>query len=570
MSKISILLPLLFFTQIIWAQPGSTTEEEVKLEAIFIEGNREKLLGNWDKAIEKFQEVLDADRDNGAAAYELARVYEAIKDLESAEKYAKKAAEWEPENVWFKMYLADVYQKINKDAAAASVYEQLVKMEPDNTEYYLQWAYYLVRDSKPEKAIEVYDQLQARIGITEEVVRHKHTLYLGLGQHEKAVGELDALIAKFPKKTSYRHLMAVYFEQIGQKEKARKVYREILKIDPNDTRAQIALAEENKGSDDVRFLNSLKPVFEDPNTDIDTKIKEVLPYVNRLTETGNSSVGNALLALCSVLETVHPDDAKSHSILADVLYYTGQPDRALVQYRETLELDDTRWPVWEQMLYILAEKKDFAKLVKASDNALDIFPNQGSAFYLNGLGLNGLGEYEEALTSLQQARMLSKRNARLQYDVLVETGRAYNELGQYAKADKAFEDALAINDHDPLALKNYSFLLASRPNVSTENLAKAKQLATRLNDVAPNHPVGQSTLAFVFYKMKDLASAKEWLNKALKNGGGTDPAIVELYGDVLFQNGQETEAVNFWQKALDLGGNSEFLERKVKEGKLFE
>lgn len=570
MSKYILPIWLLFFAPTLWAQPGSTTEEAVNLEAIFIEANREKILENWDKAIVKFKEVLEEDRDNAAAAYELARCYEANNDLESAEKFARKASDWEPNNVWFKMFLAKLYQKINKDGDAASVYEELVQIEPENMDYYLQWAYYLVRDSKPEKAIEVYNQLESKVGVTEEVARHKHTLYIGLGQHDKAESELKALIQRFPRTLSYQHLLAVYYEQIGEKDKARKVYRKIIDIDPGDTRAQIALAEESKGTDDIRFLNSLKPVFEDPKTDIDTKIKEIIPYVGRLAETGDRNLGNVLLALTSVLETVHPDDAKSHAVLADVLYSNGQIDRALAQYKETLEIDDTRWAVWEQMLYILAEKKDFIQLVKSSEDAMDIFPNQATAYYLNGVGYNGKKEYADALASLQLAKSMSARQPQMRYNILVELGKTYHFLKKYDKSEEAFESALKITDTDPIGLKNYSYHLAARPDASEEVLMKAKQLATRLTEIAPNHPVGQSTMAFIYYKIKDHSTAKEWLDKSIQNGGDSDSVIMELYGDVLFQLGEETEALNYWQKALDLGGGSEFLEKKVSEGKFYE
>ncbi len=549
-----------------YAQPGSMTEADTELEAIFIEGNKEKLLGNWDKAIAKFEEVLEKDRDNAAAAYEMARVYEAKKDLESAEKFASKAVEWNGSNEWFRMYLAEVYQKNNKDNLAAVQYEELVKQQPYNEEFYQKWAYYLVRSSQPEAAINVYNELEKKVGIHEEVIRHKHTLYMGMGDMKMAAAELERLIDKFPNNTSYWHLLGTFYEQVDEKAKAKEVYKKILEKNPDDARAKIALAEEAKGNDDVRFLNSLKPVFEDPKTGIDTKIKEIFPYVNELASSGDKNLGNTLLALTSVLEAVHPDDAKSHSVLADVLYYTGQTDRALDQYKKTLELDDTKWPVWEQLLYIYAEKKDYDNLVKMSEEALDIFPNQATAYYLNGAGYNGQGEYRDALSSLQQALIMSSRNVRLRYDVLNETGKSYFYLKQYAKSDNAFEEALKINAKDPVILKNYSYYLASRG----EQLGKAKDLATKLNKSAPDHPISLDAMAFVLYKMKDYDVAKEWLDKALQAGGQDDPTVLEHYGDVLFQLGNPTEALTYWQQALDKGGNSEFLERKVKEGKMVE
>ena len=544
----------------------TVSETSVQVQEIFIDGNREKLLGNWDKAAAKFREVLEKDSKNDAAAYELARVYESMKDLEKAVANAKNAVEWDPTNPWYKIYLAELYQKTNKDNDAASLFEKLVKAEPYNEEYYFKWAYFLVRAGKPDSAIKVYDQLEKLTGVNEEVTRHKHTLYLGMGDYKKASRELETLITRFPDNPGYRHLLATFYEQIGEKEKATQVYQEILKLNPEDARAKIALAEESKGNDDIRFLNSLKPVFENPSTDIDTKIKEILPYIERLADTGDKNLSNTLLALTSLLETVHPNSAKAYAAIGDVLYYSGEKDKALGKYKKCLDLDDTVWMVWEQLLYIYAERKDFVNLIKASEDALDIFPNQAQAHYLNGYGYSGQGQYRDALNAFQQALIMSSKNPRLRYDVLKETGLAYFHLKEYPQSDNAFEEALKINYDAPGVLKSYSFCLATRG----EQLDKAKQLAAHLLEKAPDIPAHEDAMAFVLYKMKDFKGAHDMLARAIENGGDTDPVILEHYGDVQFQLGNATEAVQLWQKAIELGGNSALLKKKALEGKLYE
>ncbi len=407
------------------------------------------------------------------------------------------------------------------------------------------------------------------MGVNEEVVRHKHTLFVGMGDYKKAAKELEKLIEAFPDKVNYRHMLATFYEQIDEKTKARAEYEKILTLDPNDARAKIALAEKEKGRDDIGFLNSLKPVFENPDVKIDVKITEILPYVNSLADTGDRQLGNTLLGLTSILERVHPNSAKAFSVLGDVLYYTGQQDKALEKYKKTLDLDDTVWLVWEQVLYIHAENKNWPELVKTSEKALDIFPNQAMAQYFNGLAYNHSDEHRDAVNSLQQALLMSGKNARLRYDIFNELGKAYFHLKQYAKSDEAFEEALQLNPNEPNVLKNYSYCLAARPAAS-EGIAKAKELAERLNSLAPNVAANEDALAFVFYKMKDFKTAKSWLDKAMQHGGDTNPTVLEHYGDVIFQLGNTTGAVQYWQKALELGGKSEFLEKKVKEGKMYE
>jgi tetratricopeptide (TPR) repeat protein len=566
MLKYSPLILLLFSGFAAAAQPGSTTEAAVNLEATFIDGNREKLLGNWDKAVAKFQEVLEKDPQNDAAAYELARVYEALKETDKALASAKNAVEWNPANDWYKIYLAELYQKNNKDKAAAALYEQMVKSNPFSEDYYFKWAYYLVRAGEPQQAIKVYDILEKKIGINEETTRHKHTLYLGMGDYKKAGKELEALIEAFPQKTACRHLLATFYEQVDETGKAKDVYKEILRLDPDDARANIALAGEAKGGDDIRFLNSLKPVFENPGVEIDVKIKEILPYVTMLAEQGDKSLGTTLLGLTSILERVHPGDAKTWSVLGDVLYYSGEPGKALEKYKKCLDLNDNVWPVWEQVLNIYAGQKDYAQLIAFSEKALDIFPNQAPAHYFNGLGYNETGKYEDALASFQQALMMSSKNPPLRYDILNETGKAYFHLKQYSRSDEAFEEALKINASDPLVLANYSHYLAAR----NEHLDKAKDLATRLVKIAPDSAAAEDALAFVLYKMKDYKAAKEWLEKALQHGGANNPAVLEHYGDVLFQTGDAARAIEYWQKALNNGGKPELLKKKVREGKVVE
>jgi tetratricopeptide (TPR) repeat protein len=125
---------------------------------------------------------------------------------------------------------------------------------------------------------------------------------------------------------------------------------------------------------------------------------------------------------------------------------------------------------------------------------------------------------------------------------------------------------LKINPDAPTALKNYSYCLAARG----EQLEKAKQLATHLLETAPGVPAHEGTVAFVLYKLKDFKNAGDLLEKALKNGGDKDASILECYGDVKFQLGDASEAVQYWQKAIEMGGNSATLKKKAIEGKLFE
>jgi tetratricopeptide (TPR) repeat protein len=566
----SILLLLCLGAYTAPAQRTTLSEEEIKVQELFLDAMREKLLENWGKAAEKFREVLEKDKDNHAASFELAIVCEALKDSDKAINAAKNASNWDPANKWYKIYLAELYQKNNLDAAAAAVYEQLATAEPNNQEYHFQWAYFLVKAGQPQAAIKVYDNLEKKMGVNEELARHKHSLYTGIGDYKKAARELEKLSEKFPDRLAYLHLLATFYEQVDEREKAVDTYRKILQRDPQDARARIALADQNRGTDNLAFLNALKSVFENPSVDIDTKIKEILPLVNQLADTGNRHLGTSLLGLTTILERQHPGNAKAHAILADVLFHTGEFDKALEQYKKTLELDDSVWSVWEQVLYLLAIKQQWAELATRSENALDLFPNQAWAQYFNGLAYTRMDRHQDALSALQQALLMCGKNTALRYQVLDELGVAYFQLKQYERADAAFEEALQINPKGTSAMANFSYCLAARPRAGSEQLEKAKSLALQLNALAPDVALHEDALAFALYKLKDYATAQQWINKAMQHGGEASARILEHCGDILYQLGQPTEALQYWQKARQNGGKSASLDKKIAEGKPLE
>ena len=62
----------------------------------------------------------------------------------------------------------------------------------------------------------------------------------------------------------------------------------------------------------------------------------------------------------------------------------------------------------------------------------------------------------------------------------------------------------------------------------------------------------------------------EWLEKSLDIGGASSATIVEHYGDVLFQLGREEEALKEWNAAKDLGSDSEWIDKKIRDKTLYE
>ncbi|MCB0640632.1 MAG: tetratricopeptide repeat protein [Phaeodactylibacter sp.] len=542
------------------------SEEEVYLQQLYLEANRERILGNYGKAQELFKEVLQKDPTNDAAAYELARAYNQEEATEQALKYSKKAVELLPSNIWYQQLLADIYQKAGDDRAAASIYEFLAQQDPLNEYYFDRWAYCLVRANKPEAAIDVYNQLEAKTGINEELSRRKYTLYLGLGKQKEAEAEVLALADAYPNRTEYLHILAEFYTQNNLKSKAMAVYERILQKDPGDGRAQIALTQTGESDrPDLAYLQSLKPIFGQADIDLDIKIKQLIPFVEKVTVSGDQQLADAVLELSLMLATLHPDDAKPSALSGDLYFYSRRPKKAVEQYLKTLELDDTVYLVWFHLLNALMGIEDYASMLKYSEDALDLYPNQVMINFFNGMAYGKTGEVQQGLMVLQQALFMTGNDPSLQAAIQALNGTLHFEANQTDKGKTAFDKALKLAPGNPEILAQYS---AAQTEVGDFKAALQK-IDSSLEADPDNHRY-QAIKGWIFYQQHDYEGAKEWLLQAVENGGTYIPDILEKCGDAHFQAGQADVALKYWEAARENGIGSALLDKKIADKQLYE
>ena len=115
--------------------------------------------------------------------------------------------------------------------------------------------------------------------------------------------------------------------------------------------------------------------------------------------------------------------------------------------------------------------------------------------------------------------------------------------------------------------RNYFTYFLSLRN---EELAKAETMAAKSVKLDPTNPANMDTYGWVLYKLGKYSEAAEWVEKAVAATSSADSDLLEHLGDIYFKMGDTDKAVIQWQKALTKGKGTEFLERKIKEKKLYE
>lgn len=540
-------------------------KKRIKVDKLYYDATKKKILEEYDDALDHYREVLKIDPYNHAARYELARLYKRKGRKESALKNAEEAVRLNPDNKSYNSLYADILADDNQYDEAAKVYSRLMEQHPQEVDYYFEKAYMLSKAGKRQKAIDVYDELEKMVGISQRLVKQKQRLYLKMGKIEKAAAEINKLIEANPQNERYYRQLAEMYEANDMDEKAIQTYQRLLEVKPDNAYANLALAKlmRDKG-ESGKYFDNLKKAFRNPNLEIDAKISILYPYIDSMRRSDQQK--EEAFTLAEILIETHPEEAKAHAIYGDLLNQDNQKDAALAQYKEAIELDESQFSVWQQLFFITSEQQRYDALLKNTEEALTIFPNQPLVYYFNGVANSQLDNYQDAVDILEQGLSIISGNETLKAQMYANLGDAYHNLEKHEKSDSAYSKSLSFNPENAYVLNNYSYYLSLRK----EDLDKAERMSSKANEIDPGNATFQDTYAWILYQQGDYKQAKKWIEKALDNNGSDDAVVLEHYGDILFKLGEKQEAVNYWRKAKNQGLESDVIDKKIANKELYE
>ena len=101
--------------------------------------------------------------------------------------------------------------------------------------------------------------------------------------------------------------------------------------------------------------------------------------------------------------------------------------------------------------------------------------------------------------------------------------------------------------------------------VEGKDLDDALALIERLMSIEDNNPTSLDTYAWVLFRRKDYAKAREIIDQTLELTPDEDLTadVLEHAGDIYFMDGDPDRAVEFWKQALKFDPDNKLLQRKV-------
>lgn len=566
---LSLLLTNYVFCQDVNQMP---TMEEIaegkslaKNAEYFSLGLENKYNENYDVAAEYFEKALDAFPEDHASMYELSSLY-ATKGLhEKGFDMIKKAVELDSTNKWYKIRLADFYKQNNEYEAFIVIYDELIEQEPNNLKYLEVYIDALLHLGKYEQVTEKLDIYEDNIGINEYISLQKVEIYNFIGRNDKALAEMERLSNAYPYDTRFLSMLAETYMQNRRDKDAFKIYLKIKQLNPEDAYINISLMEyyQKQGEIDKAFEEFILSI-KNKNLDYNTKSQIYEFWFSEKDGTKENTIKEAKAAGEAFIET-HPDKEIGYYIIGTVHFNGKKYELAQKYYLDAIARDSSSFMAWYQLTFTDAELNNVEALYKHTSTAMRFYPEQPIFYMFNGLSLIDMKRYEEAVKILEKGRFMSAdKELTSSFDTYIAD--IYHELGEKEKMYRQYDKVLKNDPENVYVLNNYAYFLS----LDGERLDEALKMSAITIEKEPKNVTYLDTYAWVLYKMGRYKDAKKWMEKVFSYDKNPQGINYEHYGDILYRLGDTKNAVQNWKKAKRIGNTSEFIDKKIKDEKIYE
>jgi tetratricopeptide (TPR) repeat protein len=554
-----------------------TTASNSKLreaEFYFTEGEKFFILEDYSKALAYYQRTLEVNPESATVHYKIAEVLSRSNKQEDFQRAAlsiEQALRLDKTNKYFYVLAGSIYRSMAKFDKAAAAYDEMIRTVPGTEEYLYDLAEVLQYANRQDEAIKVYTKAENAFGVNELSSTQKIKLFLEAGKTKEALTEGEKLITAFPEEE--RYVMA-FAQVLAQKNMTNLAIQYLEKYTTDDTysgNAKMLLAGLYRDTNqEVKARPLLLSLFDDPSVEFGGKLIILGAYNAELNQSKSAGTPDAekekfAVTLLEKLEKNYPEESSVHIIGGDLYLAVGKDRESQNEYAQAVKGDDVNFEVWENLLYLDIKLEQFDQALKHADQALELFPNQGMLHYFSGIANLRKRRYTESVSALEQAKKMLSAKAALVADINALLGEAYNGSKEYDKSDKAYDEALLFNPSNYSVLNNYSYYLALRKG----NLEKAEKMSALLVKNNPENTTFLDTYAWVLYVREKYREARRVIEKAISTGKAS-AVHFEHYGDILYKLGDVEGAVAQWEKAKGMNANSEILNKKIANRKIYE
>jgi len=527
-------------------------EHKADALAHFVEGMSFEENGEMDKALAAYRKVLDVDPGQANLASRVAALLTRQDDFPEAIDVLKDAIKANPNAPGPLLQLAFIYTKyLRRTDQAIDYVNRAIALDPHN--------------------IDAYERLCE--------------IALGAGDEKKALQSLDrAMEIKSDDPAFWARLGKLYASIVFKPDRPPKP-EEVARV--NDIFKKAAV----RAGDDAAALKDVADYYASTQ-----QIKEAIPLYLRLLELEPDDINareklatgfvltNQREKAVEMLEAIikeHPEKYQPYDLLAGLLDDAARAlerekksdqakamfAKAAANYEQSLIINPGRAsPYLHLAELLLGPLKQNERAVKVLSEARQHFPQTPEIVYYLGIAQREAKHFQEAVATFEEALHEAEAegteiaNARFYFDY----GAAAEQAGLHDKAADLFRKSIAVDPANAADAYNYLAYMWAEHDT---HLDEAEQMIKLALQADPNNGAYIDTLGWLEFRQGKFDQALSDLLRAAQKLTREDPVVLEHVGDACAKLNKPAQALDAWQKALNLDPQNKKLADKIDNAK---
>ena len=536
--------------------------DQRRFDYFFLEAVNQQSAGNLSASYDLFRHALEINPNAPEVFYNLAGYYVTMRNDSLSRFNFEKAAELAPKNTTYLEKLGQFYINSKDYESAIKAYEKLYAIQHDNPDVITILLQLYGTQNNYDKMIAMLDRLETVQGSSDRISLTKMQVYQQQGKKKEQEDVLKSMVKKYPNDPNYKVMYCNWLMNNGRSKDAYKTLNQVLKDDPKNVGAQLAMLDyyssQHKADKTMELTSQLLV-----SKDIPSNTKAALLRQTIIDNEQHHGDSTAMLNLLDKTLSQPQENGDIYLMKAAYMSLHHMPDSLIDSvYVQALNVEPDNSRARILLLQDLWTKKEYDHIIAVAHPGQEYNPDDMAFYYFEGLAHYMKKDNDKTLATFQKG--ISQINKDSDPDIVADfysiMGDIQHEKGQDSLAFDSYEKSIQWKPDNVGTLNNYAYYLSE----VNRDLPKAEQMSRKTIDAEPNNSTFLDTYAWILFMEGKYADAKTYIDRAIANDSTLSDVVLDRAGDIYSMNGDNDKALEYWNKAAAKGEGSATLQKKIK------
>ena len=481
---------------------------------LFMNGQMLMNQGDFAMAIIEFQEALELDPEVGTIYTSIAECYWNIGKPELSLKNLNVALSKNPEDEEALKMMADQLIATKKYDEAIKPFKKLRELDGQNTSYII--------------ALAELNKLKKN---------YLNTVNLYLEAYAIEPSRIELL------ESAGRYAL-----QLENKDKAKSIFKDLSEQDPFQSsylNIYSELAIQTKNFEEA--ISHIQKLISDNGDSSLLKSKLGILYHS----SGNSKKGEEVLKGLFDKNELNGQ----HSLALFEIYFDNKDNINAAKVSDSMIASFPEdWRGYYSRSLVFMDESDYESAVSILAPVSETFSNIFSVQYILGLCYSRIKMNDEAIDFYNRALTIRPNSINVLHSIAI----LYDDIGEWVKSDKIYDQLIDNDPKDAQAFNNYAYSLVER----NKDLKRALVYAKKAVELEPKNPSYLDTIGWTYFKMDDLKRAKKYIRQSIEIQDDNS-VVLEHFGDILMKSNDSVNALLYYKKAFEFDNENQELKKKA-------